>query len=351
MYEKYSVLFVDDEVNILNTFRRGLDDEGYNCLFANSGREALKIMEENEVHVIVTDMKMPEMTGLELLNQVKNQYPRVVKIVLSGYTQLPQILTTINQVDIFKFLTKPWILKDLSAIIKKALDYYILQEENLEYQRLLEMKNTSYQNILKRMNAIVADAKNRSKILGACGKVIYGFQKRYTLRDRIKFQKIFSLEEEIFELISNAVVDDKKMHSAKELETACIEAIANFFLDTNLEKADGIAGDFQINLDMFKAAILIVLLIFEDEFRSSGIVAHVKCENKFKYSIIAPKIQIVEEQDVDELTHLDVKMDFVQCVISEILEIIPMSFQILIADGSLVIGFSINRHEIETVKE
>ncbi|RDU22568.1 response regulator [Anaerosacchariphilus polymeriproducens] len=346
MYEKYSVLFVDDEVYILNSLRRGFMDEEYQCYFANSGKQAIDIMEENEIHLIVTDMKMPIMTGLDLLNIVEKKWPRTVKIILTGYTQLPQILATINQVDIFKFVTKPWLLEELNRFIRKGLDYYILKEQNLEYQELLEKKNESYQNILKRMDFLIEDAKKRCQILGSCGKAIYGFQKRYSLRDRITFQNVFSVEEEIYEMICNAVVMEKKKCSAKELKILCQETIESIFEETTLECADDLNGNYEINVDMFKTAVLIILLIFEEEFRMSGIFGKIKCENKFKLSIISPKIQTIEEKSADDITSLDVKVEFAQCIISEILSQIPFKFQIIIAEGSLVIGFSLDNATI-----
>lgn len=140
MYENYRVLFVDDEPNILNALRRGLAEEEYYCHFAGSGKEALEIIRKDKISVIVSDMRMPEMNGLELLTRVAELSPMTVKVVLSGYTQLPQILVTINQVDIFKFITKPWELDDFITVIRKCLDYYIIQEQNANYKKTLEAK-------------------------------------------------------------------------------------------------------------------------------------------------------------------------------------------------------------------
>jgi CheY-like chemotaxis protein len=130
-YSNNIVLFVDDEENILMSLKRGLRKEGYKKLFAVSGHEALELFEENEISVIVSDMRMPGMTGLELLKEVKEKYPDTVRIVLSAYTQLPQVLASINQADIFKFITKPWDLENgLKKIIREGLDYYNLNYEN-----------------------------------------------------------------------------------------------------------------------------------------------------------------------------------------------------------------------------
>ena len=144
------VLFVDDEVNILNALRRGLFREKYLKFFAESGEEALQIMDIEEIDVIVTDMKMPVMDGLELLKIVRERHPEVVKIVLSGYTQLPQILATINQVEIFKFVTKPWDMEtEFKRIINDAVNYFNMRRENMILKESIEKKNAVYQKLLK----------------------------------------------------------------------------------------------------------------------------------------------------------------------------------------------------------
>ncbi len=125
MSDQWTILFVDDEFRLLRSIERGMLDEPYRLLFAESGKDALKLLAENEVHVLVTDMRMPEMTGLELLKQVKERYPRIVRIVLSGYTQAGTLLTAINQGEIFRFITKPWKMEeDFKPAIRQALEHY-----------------------------------------------------------------------------------------------------------------------------------------------------------------------------------------------------------------------------------
>jgi len=149
-YENNTVLFVDDEVNILKSLKRGLMREPYEKLFANSGAEALEILKDHDIHVIVTDMRMPGMSGLELLKEVKIEYPDMVKIVLSGYTQLPQVLATVNQGDIFKFITKPWDLEnEFKQVIRDAIDFYNIKYENELLKTSLSKKNEVYQKLLR----------------------------------------------------------------------------------------------------------------------------------------------------------------------------------------------------------
>jgi len=125
-----TVLFVDDEETILRSLERGLLDEVYIQLFARSGQEALEILKKEEVHVIVTDMRMPAMDGLKLLRIVREKYPHIVMIVLSGYTDMSILLKEFDQGEIFEFVPKPWKLeKDLKKIIRNAIDHYNLQNE------------------------------------------------------------------------------------------------------------------------------------------------------------------------------------------------------------------------------
>ncbi len=129
--EKRTVLFVDDEEKILSSLKRGLLDEPYDTLFANSGKEALEILEYKKVHVLVTDMRMPEMLGIELLRIVKEKYPDIVRMVLSGFTQVTTLLTAINQGEIYKYITKPWNLEEeFKPAIRQAVEYYNLHNEH-----------------------------------------------------------------------------------------------------------------------------------------------------------------------------------------------------------------------------
>jgi len=132
--EERTVLFVDDDEMVLQSLERGLLDEPYNKLFAKSGKEALEILQREEVHVIVTDMCMPEMTGLELLRIVRKEYPHTICMVLSGYTQDPNLQKAVYQGEIFSLIPKPWKLGvvHFEAIVQRAVDYYNLQSEHVQ---------------------------------------------------------------------------------------------------------------------------------------------------------------------------------------------------------------------------
>jgi DNA-binding NtrC family response regulator len=127
--QKRTVLFVDDDVIVLQSLERGLMDESYNKFFAKTCEEALEILQQEEVHVIVTDMCMPEMTGLELLRTVRKEHPDIIGIVLSGYDKDADLQTAVDQGEIFKLIMKPWKLggTNFEKIVIQAVDQYNLK--------------------------------------------------------------------------------------------------------------------------------------------------------------------------------------------------------------------------------
>lgn len=119
-----SVLFVDDQVDITDLIRRMLQNEDYTQYYANSGAEALEIMEKHPVNVVVTDMVMPLVSGLQLLNIIKEKYPDTVRIVLSGQLQIASVLAAINSGEVYRYITKPWkVDAESKMIIRQALEY------------------------------------------------------------------------------------------------------------------------------------------------------------------------------------------------------------------------------------
>jgi len=129
--EKRTVLFVDDDEATLRSLERGLLDESYNKLFVKNGKEALEVLQLKKVHVIVADMRMPEMTGLELLRIARKEYPNIIGMVLTGYEQDTELQTAVEQGEIFKLIPKPlWKLGGkFERLVRRALDRSNFQSE------------------------------------------------------------------------------------------------------------------------------------------------------------------------------------------------------------------------------
>ena len=144
----HTVLCVDDEVNILQTLKRLLRKENYQLLTAASGKEGLEILANNDVHLVISDQRMPEMSGTEFLAEIKDRFPDVIRIILTGYTEVDAITESINRGHIYKFFLKPWNDDNLKLEIRKALDQYDLIKANEHLARTIIRQN----EILKEMN-------------------------------------------------------------------------------------------------------------------------------------------------------------------------------------------------------
>lgn len=154
--KKYNVLFVDDEINILNSLKRITVDEDYYVITVASAEKALEVFDKYEISVIITDMKMPGMNGLDLLKRVKEISPNTIRIILSGYSQLPQILATVNTVGIFRYLTKPWEgEEDFLLSIREAINIYSIHAESNKLKHELENKSMLYKTLLDNNHSIM----------------------------------------------------------------------------------------------------------------------------------------------------------------------------------------------------
>ena len=122
-----TLLLVDDEAGVLNSLKRLLRREGYRILTTTDPNEGLQMLAGNDVQVIISDQRMPQMSGTEFLNRVKDLHPDTIRMVLSGYTDLQSITDAINKGAIWRFLTKPWDDEALRKLVREAFREYDLR--------------------------------------------------------------------------------------------------------------------------------------------------------------------------------------------------------------------------------
>lgn len=133
-----TVLVIDDEVRSQEALRRTLEDD-FEVFCAPGAEEALKILEREFIQIVLSDQRMPGMTGVEFLKQVRAQWPEAIRIIISGYTDAEDIIAGINQAGIYQYILKPWQPETLVLTLKSAAHMYRLQNEN---QRLaLELRS------------------------------------------------------------------------------------------------------------------------------------------------------------------------------------------------------------------
>lgn len=150
-----SILFVDDQKEVLDLLERIFSKEDYTLYFSTSARDAVEILRDKEIDVIVTDMMMPDMSGLELLKIAKSEFPDTVRIVLSGFSQIPAILEAVNSGELYKYITKPWkVNSDAKNIIKQAVEYSNLLKLRRSYSCSPDDITLSHDTLNKILNML-----------------------------------------------------------------------------------------------------------------------------------------------------------------------------------------------------
>ncbi|MBC7917252.1 MAG: EAL domain-containing protein [Rhodoferax sp.] len=159
-----TLLLVDDEESILLALKRLLRREGYRILTANSGSEGLELLAKNDVDVIVSDQRMPNMTGEEFLRLAKELYPETVRMVLSGYADMQSITNAINQGAIYKFLSKPWEDQALKENILDAFSRKEMSDENHRLTLEIASKNEDLNHSNAALASLLDEQSRRSQV-------------------------------------------------------------------------------------------------------------------------------------------------------------------------------------------
>lgn len=149
-----ALLLVDDERPILNALQRILRKETYRILTAESGDEALEMLAENGVQVVVSDFRMPGMSGVDLLREVKELYPHTVRVVVSGYADGRLIMDSINVGEVYRFLPKPWNDDELKVTLRQCFEQHRLITENARLIAQVRAQNEE----LREMNDLLEQA-------------------------------------------------------------------------------------------------------------------------------------------------------------------------------------------------
>jgi response regulator RpfG family c-di-GMP phosphodiesterase len=143
-----SVLYVDDEINNLQSFKAAFRRD-FLIYTAASAKEGMKILNEVPIQIIITDQRMPEMSGVEFLEQIIPIYPDPIRILLTGYSDIQAVIDAINKGQVYHYITKPWDEEQLRNIIKKSLEVYALRGENKELVKSLLRANEQLEFLLR----------------------------------------------------------------------------------------------------------------------------------------------------------------------------------------------------------
>ena len=259
--ENRTILYVDDRTNNLSSFKAIFRRE-FNVLLAESAVEAIQIMEEADVKVVISDYKMPNISGVMFLESVKNNFPDTVRIMLTGHANLPAVVEAINKSEIFRFLAKPWSEPELRNAIYSAIDLYdtrkLLFQRNEELNKAYnELDRLVYStahditgplsNILGLLDIIRSDSENSDEYLDLIEKTTKKLQ--IIARDVLSFHRNkrtgLRLQSVNMEALIHSVLEDHQYY--QNIES----------LKFNLE----IEQDFPLNSDRTRIRFILNNLI------------------------------------------------------------------------------------------
>jgi signal transduction histidine kinase len=144
MGRRHTILVVDDEVDVVTSVQDLLRLD-YRVLGATRAQEGLQLIRDLEIHVVMTDQRMPGMTGVEFLRRVREEQPDAIRLLFTGYADIKAVIDAINQGAVFRYITKPWDPDELQTIIRQASEQYDLLVERRKLMAELETKNQELQ--------------------------------------------------------------------------------------------------------------------------------------------------------------------------------------------------------------
>ncbi|MBC7614532.1 MAG: response regulator [Pedobacter sp.] len=147
-----NILYVDDEPHNLSAFSASYR-RLYKIFTAESAEDGRKILDKEDIHVIITDQRMPKTTGVEFLASILEVYPEPIRMILTGYTDIDAVIAAINKGQVYRYIQKPWQEEDLRINIDKAIEIYTLRKENKELTAKLLIVNKQLE-FLARQNLL-----------------------------------------------------------------------------------------------------------------------------------------------------------------------------------------------------
>jgi PAS domain S-box-containing protein len=234
-----TLLYVDDEEINLTVLKMAFQDV-YHVLTAVTPNEALGLIDKHgEIKVIIADLRMPEMSGYELLEKVKAKYPHIVRIVLTGYPDYDIVMQAINNVNVFQYITKPWHKASLLSVLENAFEIYDLRKENLNLVNHLQEQNTLLEKQVENLinlesEARQSESKFRNIFNNSKDAIIITSFERKMLAANVVFCNFFGIEQCEIENYSiqdffkgeNFLIFDQKLEKIKLNDLPSFELFA-----------------------------------------------------------------------------------------------------------------------------
>ena len=160
MLESKSVLIVDDDQGVLNALKRLFIGEGYTIHTADCAGKGLELLEREKIDLILSDQKMPGMSGIEFLEKTVENYTDVIRIIMTGYAELGDAIRAVNSGCVYKFIQKPWNNDDLKITVKRALEQYSLLIKNRDLTMELKKRDKILEDLERKHPGITQHPKD-----------------------------------------------------------------------------------------------------------------------------------------------------------------------------------------------
>lgn len=146
--DKINILYVDDEPNNLFSFKAAFRRD-FNVFTAESGAEGRQVLDNNDISIVITDQRMPQMTGVEFLESIVEAYPETIRLLITGFSDIQAVIDAINKGRIYHYVQKPWDETYLRNIINNAFETHRLRKENKYMMEQLKITNEQLEFMLR----------------------------------------------------------------------------------------------------------------------------------------------------------------------------------------------------------
>ena len=239
--EDHKLLIIDDELEITKALTRQFRKQ-YQVFSATSAEEGFKILEKESIQVVLSDQRMPGMTGVDFFAKIKIKYPDALKLLLTGYSDIEAIIGAINDGQVFRYVTKPWIPAELDGILKEAFEKYELITNNRKLMYSLQDANQNLEEKVKLRTKELESANSKLSELNIEKNKYIGMV-AHDLRNPIGVAASFS---DILIEGNDTIPDESKLEYLGHINSNCYFALnlMHDFLD--ISKIE--AGIFELNL-------------------------------------------------------------------------------------------------------
>ena len=318
--EAFRILIVDDEKPVLKSLVRCFRKENYMIETCDRPTKALEILQQQKFHLIISDFKMPEMNGAELLKEVKNNFPETVRIMLTGHADTQAVMTAIKEGAVYKFILKPWHDDDLRVTVSLALEQYQLQQKNQQLQKENE-KHRKELTTLSKMASV-----NRSQLLMVLNK------KKWLSDEQV--QKLLSLQmssklPQIKLLLKQGWVTEKKIREVLKKQFF-IEPVLLKECNVDPAVASLIPNNFcrqQLLLPIRQQGTLVTLVMADP--LDEGIIENLRFSSGLDFNIVMANCSEIEQkleevfgesvdlEGIESLASLNDPVDSIEIIIED----------------------------------